>query len=156
MWCICTIWPNAPESQSVTMPYSHQNYWMHVFFFLGWGGEHFGLWNVKIVVSAAESNFLRGLSETLNANLARIKDFSHFSLSLCQTFHHYFCILLWINAWKRSNSSSLNTVTLKLFFFLSFYFLFSALRKMCVGFVALWKTQDVAQLYFLFLFQKEI
>lgn len=78
MWCICTIWPNAPESQSVTMPYSHQNYWMHVFCFF-FSGEHFGLWNVKIVVSAAESNFLRGLSETLSANLAWIKDFSHFS-----------------------------------------------------------------------------
>lgn len=63
------------------MPYSHQNYWMHVYFFYFFifSGEHFGLWNVKIVVSAAESNFLRGLSETMSANLARIKDFSHFS-----------------------------------------------------------------------------
>lgn len=71
MWRICTIWPIAPESQSVTMPYSHQNYWMQVFLgslwspqgaFLALRGKNggFGCWG----------NFSRGSSETLSTNLA--------------------------------------------------------------------------------------
>lgn len=95
MWCICTIWRYSPESQSVTMPYNHQNYWMHVFFEGVFSDhmEHFGLWNVKIVVSVVESNLLCGSSEALRTNLAKIKDFCHFShlsvLSFLSLFLHF-------------------------------------------------------------------
>lgn len=55
-----------------------------VFVLLGGGGvfsyhtEHFGLQNVKTVVSVAELNFLPASSEVLSTNLARIKDFTWF------------------------------------------------------------------------------
>lgn len=155
MWCICTIWPNAPESQSVTMPYSHQNYWMHVFCFFFRG---------SILGSEMQKSWFRLLSRTFYVDYLRrwvqtwpeskilvifpisVPNFSslllHFTVKKCLKeiqfkFSSQYC-----------DSENI--------FFLSFYFLFYALWKMCVGSVALWKTQDVAQLYFLFLFQKEI
>lgn len=107
-WCICTIWLNAPESQCVTMPYSHQNYWMHFFFPLGGvSNYHEAFWALKCK-SCGFSGWVELFTWIIRGveyKGGQIQIFWLVSVSLLNFLR---------NAWRRlALGSHLNTVTLK-------------------------------------------